>query len=42
MMDWHDLRWMGEGRRLAGELLLRQAQLRPGEPANIQFTSGGR
>ncbi|KAI7846029.1 hypothetical protein COHA_000566 [Chlorella ohadii] len=39
-LDWHDLRWMGEGGRLAGELLQRQAWLRPGEPANIQFTSG--
>jgi fatty-acyl-CoA synthase len=39
-LDWHDLRWMGEGGRLAGELLRRQAGLRPGEPANIQFTSG--
>lgn len=39
-LDWHDLRWMGEGGRLAGELLRRQAELRPGEPANIQFTSG--
>ncbi len=41
-LDWHDLRWMGEGGRLAGELLRRQAWLRPGEPANIQFTSGER
>lgn len=39
-LDWHDLRWMGEGSRLAGELRRRQADLRPGEPANIQFTSG--
>ena len=40
MVGWYDLRWAGEGRRLQGELLRRQRDLRPGEPANIQFTSG--
>ena len=42
MLGWYDLQWAGEGRRLQGELLRRQRDLRPGEPANIQFTSGVR
>lgn len=40
MLGWYDLQWAGEGRRLQGELLRRQRDLRPGDPANIQFTSG--
>ena len=41
MLSWHDLRWAGTGRGLQAELLGRARSLRPGEPANIQFTSGG-
>lgn len=37
----YELLWAGEGSSLAGELRRRQLALRPGEPANIQFTSGG-
>ncbi|PSC77005.1 AMP-binding [Micractinium conductrix] len=40
MLSWHDLRWAGTGRGLQAELLGRARSLRPGEPANIQFTSG--
>ncbi|KAL4420676.1 hypothetical protein ABPG75_010332 [Micractinium tetrahymenae] len=39
-LGWYELLWAGEGSSLAGELRRRQLELRPGEPANIQFTSG--
>ncbi|KAL4451407.1 hypothetical protein ABPG77_009479 [Micractinium sp. CCAP 211/92] len=39
-LSWYELLWVGEGSSLAGELRRRQLALRPGEPANIQFTSG--
>lgn len=40
MLGWYDLLWAGEGSRLGPELMRRHMDLRPGEPANIQFTSG--
>jgi acyl-CoA synthetase (AMP-forming)/AMP-acid ligase II len=41
MLSWQDLVWQGRGRGLQAELLRRQLHIRPGEAANIQFTSGG-
>lgn len=39
-LSWYNLLRAGGGSSLAGELRHRQLGLRPGEPANIQFTSG--
>jgi fatty-acyl-CoA synthase len=40
MLSWRQLRGAGESLQQAGELEARRRWLRPGEPANIQFTSG--
>lgn len=39
-MSWYDLQWAGEGAGLAEELSRRKQLLSPGQPINIQFTSG--
>ncbi|GAB4819648.1 hypothetical protein N2152v2_006694 [Parachlorella kessleri] len=39
-LDWYDLRWAGEGAGLARALAQREASLHPGDPINIQYTSG--
>lgn len=39
-LNWYDLRWAGEGAGLEGALRARAAAVRPGDPQNLQYTSG--